>query len=113
MTITILNLSQSTAVTTDEFSASDVCTLIANQLGVNVERVTNEAHFADDLGADWLDLLELMIAIEDQFAGVEMKDDDVDQIEAVGDLIRYIENVSNERRRRGAGPVIRKRSGHA
>jgi hypothetical protein len=41
-----------------------------------------------------------MIVIEDQFAGVEMTDDDVDQIDVVGDLIREIESVGNERRQR-------------
>jgi acyl carrier protein len=59
-------------------------------------------HFADDLGADWLDRLELMIAIEDRFVDVVIRDEDVDQIEVVGDLIRHIENVNNDRR----GPSI-------
>jgi hypothetical protein len=72
--------------------------------------VTDEAHFTDDLGADWLDRLELMIVI-DRFADVGIKNEDVDQ-EVVGDLIRHVENVDNERRRRprrgGAAPVIRK-----
>jgi acyl carrier protein len=108
MTIAVLNLSQMTAATGDVFAADDVRTLIAIHLGVDVKRVTDEARFTDDLGADWLDCLELMILIEDQFVGVEMTDDDVDQIEVVGDLIRQIENVNNERRRRGAAPVIRK-----
>ena len=76
---------------------NDVRTLIANQLGVDVKRVTDEAHFTDDLGADWLDRLELMIVIEDRFADVVITDEDVDQH---GDLIRHIENVDHERRRR-------------
>ena len=59
------------------------------------------------MGADWLDRLDLMIAVEDQFAGVEITDDDVDRIELVGDLIRHIEALDSERRRRGAAPVIR------
>jgi acyl carrier protein len=62
--------------------------------------VTDEAHFADDLGADWLDRLELMIVIEDRFADVVITDEDIDQIEVVGDLISHIENVDNEKRRR-------------
>jgi hypothetical protein len=57
---------------------------------------------------DWLDRLDLMIAVEDQFAGVEITDDDVDRMEVVGDLIRHIETMDTERRRRGAAPVIRK-----
>jgi acyl carrier protein len=108
MTIAVLNLGQMTAATGDVFVANDVRTLIAIHLGVDVKRVTDEARFTNDLGADWLDCLELMILIEDQFDGVEMTDDDVDQIAVVGDLIRHIENANNERRRRGAAPVIRK-----
>ena len=81
-------------------ASNDVRTLIANQLGVDVKRVTDGAHLTNDLGADWLDRLELMIVIEDRFADVIITDEDVDQIEVVGDLIRYIENVDNERRRR-------------
>jgi acyl carrier protein len=69
------------------------------QLGVDVKRVTDEAHFTDDLGANWLDRLELMIVIEDQCADVVITDEDVDQIEVVGDLIRHIEDVDSERRR--------------
>jgi len=49
------------------FAASDVRALIANHLGVSVGRVTDEAHFTNDLGADWLDRLDLMIAVEAQF----------------------------------------------
>jgi acyl carrier protein len=72
---------------------SQARTLIANHLGVSIGCVTDEAHFTDDLGADWLDRLELMIVIEDQFAGMEITDADIDQIEVVGDLIRYIETA--------------------
>ena len=81
---------------------SDVRTLIASHLGVNVSRVTDEAHFIKDLGADWLDRLDLMMAVEEQFGGVEITDADVDRIELVGDLIRHVETWDNERRRRGA-----------
>ena len=65
--------------------------VIAEPLGVDAERVTDEARFRDDLGADWLDYLELMIVIEDQFACSEIADDVADQIVAVGDLIRFVE----------------------
>jgi acyl carrier protein len=81
---------------------SDVRTLIASHLGVSASRVTNEAHFTKDLGADWLDRLELMMAVEDQFAGVEITDADVDRIELVGDLIRHIETLDDEGRRGSA-----------
>ena len=78
--------------------ANDVRAMIANYLGVDVKRVTDEAHFTDHLGADWLDRLELMIEIEDQFPAVEFTDDDVDQIDVVGDLIRHIKRAQVAKR---------------
>ena len=72
------------------FSINDVRTLVAKQLGVDIEFVTSETHFTNDLGADLLDRVEVMLAIEDQFAGVEITDDDVEQIQVVGDLIRHL-----------------------
>jgi acyl carrier protein len=91
MTIASLKSSQKATTTREVFASLDVRTLIANQLGVDVKRVTDEAHFTDDLGADWLDRLELMIVIEDRFADVVITEEDVDQLEVVGDLIRHIE----------------------
>jgi acyl carrier protein len=107
MSIAGLTSTEQTTAIKAVFAANDVRALIANHLGVSIERVTDEAHFTDDLGADWLGRLELMTVVEDQFAGVEISDADVDRIEVVGDLIRHIESVDNERRRRGAAPVIR------
>src|SRR5262245_15737352 len=99
MTITSLKWSQKATATREVLASNDVRTLIANHLGVDVKRVTDEAHFTDDLGADWLDRLELMIVIEDQFADVLITDEEVDQLEVVGDLIRDIDNMDHERRR--------------
>ena len=65
--------------------------IIAAHLGVDPARVTDEARLRDDLGADWLDRLEVIIAIEDQVAGFEMADVVADQIDTVGDLTRAIE----------------------
>ena len=98
MTTTSFKWSQKATAKREVLASNDVCTLIANQLGVDVKRVTDEAHFTDDLGADWLDRLELMIVIEDRFADVEITDEEVDQLEVVGDLIRHIESVGSERR---------------
>jgi acyl carrier protein len=103
---------ESAAATDDGFDAGEIRALIAQQLGVDIARVTDEAHFGDDLGADWLDRVELMLAIEDRFVEVEISDDDADQICAVGDLIRHIESVMAERavavrgHRRSAAPAI-------
>ena len=72
------------------FFINDVRTLVAKQLRVDIEFVTSETHFTNDLGADLIDRVELMLAIEDQFAGAEITDDDVEQIKVVGDLIRHL-----------------------
>jgi acyl carrier protein len=76
--------------------AAKVRSVIAEHFGIDTNRLTDEARFRD-LGADWLDRLELMIAIEDQVAGVEIDDVVVDQIDTVGDLMRVIEGVDNHR----------------
>ena len=76
-------------------------TLIGEYLGIDSKRVIDEAHFSDDLGIGWLDRLELMILIEDKFPGVEITNDDADQIQVVGYLIRHIQN--NEQRLKKLG----------
>ena len=86
------SIQRALAVVDERITTDAIRALIAQQLRVNIGRVTDEAHLAGDLGADWLDRLELMNAIEDQFAGVEIVDDAVDQLEVVGDLIRFIRN---------------------
>jgi acyl carrier protein len=66
--------------------------LIAGYLGVEPSRVTDEAHLSDDLGIEWLDQIELLLIIEDEFAGIQFSDPPA--IELVGDLLRYIEMTS-------------------
>ena len=78
-----------------ESLAMNVRTLVAEYLGVDANRVSDEAQFFNDLGADWLDRLELMIAIEEHF-DVEIDDDNVEKLIAVGDLIRFIEAHQQE-----------------
>ena len=68
--------------------------LIAEYLQVHIRHVTDDAHLGRDLGADWLDRLELIILVED-IAGVEITDNEADQIEVVGDLIRYIDQTGS------------------
>jgi acyl carrier protein len=106
MIIDDLTLGEQRKAIKTAFATNDVRTFIAKHLGVSVHRVTDDAHFTDDLGADWLDRLDLMIAVEDQFAGVEITDDDIDRIQAVGDLVRHIETLDSERRRRGAASEL-------
>ena len=63
--------------------------IIVEQLGVNAEQVVNEANFVDDLGADSLDPVELVVAFEEEF-GLEIPDEDAEKITTVGDAIAYI-----------------------
>jgi acyl carrier protein len=76
--------------------AAKVRSVIAEHFGIDADRLTDEARFRD-LGADWLDRLELVISIEDQVAGFEIDDVVVDQIDTVGDLMQVIESVDNDR----------------
>lgn len=71
-------------------SDAGIRALIAKHLEVDLGRVTDAANFIHDLGADWLDRLELMILVEDHFPGLHITDEDADKIRVVGDLIRYI-----------------------
>ena len=67
--------------------------IVAEQLGVDVEEVTAEASFIDDLGADSLDTVELVMALEEAFS-VEIPDEDAEKIKTVNDAIAYIESHS-------------------
>ncbi len=63
--------------------------IIVEQLGVNAEQVTPEASFIDDLGADSLDTVELIMAFEEEF-GAEIPDDEAEKLTAVGKVIEYL-----------------------
>jgi acyl carrier protein len=69
--------------------------IIVNELGVEAEKVTPEASFVEDLGADSLDTVELVMAFEEEF-GMEIPDEDAEQLQTVGDAIRYIEEHQAE-----------------
>ena len=71
-----------------------VRSVIAGHFRIDADRLTDEARFRDDLGADWLDRLELLIAIEDQISGFEIGDVVAGQIDTVGDLMRTIEGCN-------------------
>jgi acyl carrier protein len=70
--------------------AEKVKKMIVEQLGVSEAEVVPEAKFIDDLGADSLDIVELIMALEDEY-GIEIPDEDAEKMETVGDAIRYIE----------------------
>lgn len=66
-----------------------VRSIIAQQLGADESEITEEAHFIEDLGADSLDTVELVMALEEEF-GIEISDEDAEKIQTVGDVIKYI-----------------------
>ena len=70
--------------------ADKVKSIIVEQLGVDEEEVTPDASFVDDLGADSLDTVELVMAFEEEF-GVEIPDDAAESIVTVGDAVKYID----------------------
>ncbi|MFH0877972.1 MAG: acyl carrier protein [Candidatus Omnitrophota bacterium] len=71
-------------------AVNKVKAIIAEQLGVKPEEVTPEASFVEDLGADSLDTVELVMALEEEF-GIEIPDEDAEKMATVGDAVKYIE----------------------
>jgi acyl carrier protein len=69
--------------------------IIVEQLGVNPEQVTPTASFIEDLGADSLDIVELVMAFEEEFS-VEVPDEDAEKLQTVGDVIKYIEERAKQ-----------------
>ncbi|MCI0434728.1 MAG: acyl carrier protein [Gemmatimonadetes bacterium] len=69
--------------------------IIINELGVEPEKVTPEASFVEDLGADSLDTVELVMAFEEEF-GIEIPDEDAESLQKVGDAIRYLKEKGVE-----------------
>lgn len=76
-------------------SQQKVIDLIVDQLGVDADNVTPEAHFIDDLGADSLDTVELVMAFEEEF-DIEIPDDDAEKLETVGNAIEYLNKRLSE-----------------
>ena len=72
--------------------AEKVKEIVVNQLGVSPDQVVPEAKFIEDLGADSLDQVELVMALEEEF-GADIPDEDAEKLASVGDAIKYVENV--------------------
>ncbi|MDH3684744.1 MAG: acyl carrier protein [Myxococcales bacterium] len=68
-----------------------VAEIIVEQLGISREEVKPEASFIDDLGADSLDIVELVMAMEETF-DVEIPDDDAEKIQTIGDAVKYLKD---------------------
>ena len=73
-----------------------VRSIIAEQLGVKLEEVTPQASFIDDLGADSLDTVELVMALEEEF-GIEIPDEDAEKMVTVGDAMKYIDEKGGQK----------------
>ncbi|MCF7908717.1 MAG: acyl carrier protein [Candidatus Omnitrophica bacterium] len=65
--------------------------IISEQLGVKKEEIKPESSFIDDLGADSLDTVEVVMALEEEF-GIEIPDEDAEKITTVGEAVKYIDN---------------------
>ena len=68
-----------------------LCALIAEQFGVDTDTITMETAFVDQLGADSVDLVDLSMALEEEFGMEEMEEDDITSIVTVGDLYKYMQ----------------------
>lgn len=68
--------------------------IIVDQLGVNADQVNPEAKFIEDLGADSLDTVELVMAFEEEFE-IEVPDEEAEKLQSVGDVIKYVEGAKS------------------
>ena len=71
--------------------------IVAEQLGVNEAEIKNESSFVDDLGADSLDTVELVMAFEEEF-GIEIPDEDAEKITRVKEAVEYIESHAKSKK---------------
>lgn len=78
-----------------EVSQDKIKQIIADQLGVKKEEVTDNAKFVGDLGADSLDTVELVMALEEEF-GIEIPDEEAEKLVTVGDALRYIDEKAGK-----------------
>ena len=76
------------------FSEDKVKEIIAKELEVDLKQLTPEAKFIEDLGADSLDIVELFMALEEEF-GIDIPDEDADKLKTVGDAMNYLKSHAN------------------
>ena len=82
-------------VSTSSGVALQIKKMVADKLGVSLSAVTNNASFANDLGADSLDIVELIMELEKEF-GVSIPDDEAEKLRTVGQAIKYIETIKGQ-----------------
>ena len=78
----------------DNSPADRIKKIIVEQLGVNEDQIKPEAKFIEDLGADSLDTVELVMALEEEF-GTEIPDEEAEKLKSVGDVVKYIEDTQS------------------
>jgi acyl carrier protein len=78
----------------DNSPADRISKIIVEQLGVNEDQVKPEAKFIEDLGADSLDTVELVMALEEEFE-TEIPDEEAEKLQSVGDVIKFVEDTQS------------------
>lgn len=76
----------------DKSIADRIKDIIVEQLGVNADQIKPEAKFIEDLGADSLDIVELVMALEEEF-GTEIPDEEAEKLQTVGDVAKFVEDA--------------------
>ena len=76
----------------DKTIADRIKDIIVEQLGVNADQIKPEAKFIEDLGADSLDIVKLVMALEEEF-GTEIPDEEAEKLQTVGDVAKFIEDI--------------------
>lgn len=77
-----------------EMVENKVREIVAEQLGIGTDEISRESSFLDDLGADSLDIVELLMALEEEFS-LEIPDEDAEKMHTVGDVVSYLNNRSS------------------
>ncbi|MBK1833996.1 acyl carrier protein [Roseibacillus ishigakijimensis] len=77
----------------DKTNEARIKDIIVEQLGVNEDQVTKDAKLMEDLGADSLDAVELVMAIEEEF-GIEVPDDEAEKLTSMGEILAYVEGAT-------------------
>lgn len=85
----ITNMHEGGRIMSTEEILEKVVEIVTEKLGVDAEEVTLDSDLTEDLGADSLDLVDLVMALEDEF-GVKVEDEDVENIATIGDIVNYI-----------------------